>query len=176
MTGEEIQKATTYLRENVIRKRQIIDELIPLTSEVVRVSRIHKRTKSKKLIRYQLVVISGNQEVGVFGIGVGKNIEYRLAVKEGINKSKKNLKLITKGCGSRDCFCTTKKHSIPARKTHKVGSTVVELIPGPLKLGLRASPAGKKLLGLGGIEDLMVVSRGNKNNKLNMLKAIYEAI
>jgi len=176
MSTEQIIQAKEYLENNIVRLSEDIDRLIPLTSEVVRVSRIHKRTKSKKLIRYQIVVVSGNPEIGVIGIGVGKNVEYRLAIKEGISKSKKNLKLIKKGCGSHDCFCTEKDHSIPQRKKGKVGSTKVELIPGALKLGLRTSPVGKKLLTLGGIKDLMIVSRGNKNNKLNILKAIHEAI
>jgi len=176
MSSEEIEVALNYLKNNVIRDQKKIEELLPLTSEVVRVSRIHKRTKSKKLIRYQIVIISGNSEAGVFGLGIGKNEEYRLAVKEGISRSKKTLKIVKRGCGNRECFCKTKDHSIPEIKKAKIGSTVVELIPGALKLGLRTSPVGKKFLNLAGVKDLMVVTRGNKNNKLNILKAIHEAI
>jgi ribosomal protein S5 len=177
MTIEEITKIKEFLANPKLLNREQIIESIPIKSEVVRVSRITKRTKSKKLMRYQLVVVSGNSEIGIVGMGVGKNQEYKLALREGIVKSKRKLKLVNRGCGFIGCPCNGKIiHSIPSRKTAKIGSTLVQTIPASLKTGLRGSPVAKKLLSLAGISDLAIVTKGNKNNKLNMAKAIYDAI
>ena len=177
MTKEEKQKLIVYIQSGRKVKDPELQNLLTLESQVVRTARVHNRTKSKKLIRYQIVAVSGNPEIGCFGIGLAKNLEYGVAIREAIKKSKKRLKIIQKGCGFRGCPCENQlKHSIPHRRENKVGSTLVKLIPASLKTGIRTSPTGRKLLELAGVSDLMVVTRGNKNNRLNIIKAIYGAL
>ena len=58
----------------------------------------------------------------------------------------------------------------------KCGSVTVRLIPAPRGTGLVASPAIKRLLQLGGVEDAYTNSSGSTKTLENTLKATFAAV
>jgi small subunit ribosomal protein S5 len=172
-----MEQITTYLLNNSIRDITVIDSLVPdLKYQIIERKRIHKRTKSKKLMRNKLLVVAGDPNIGIVGVGQGKNEDFRKALNEALNEAKKKLTIVKKGCGNYSCSCKELPHSISSRKSYKTGSTLVELVPSSTKQGLRTSPCCKIFFSLAGIEDITVLVKGNKNNKLNMIKSCYEAL
>ncbi len=62
------------------------------------------------------------------------------------------------------------------KTTGKCGSVVVRLIPAPRGTGVVASPAVKKLLEFGGVEDAYTSSSGSTRTLENTVKATFAAI
>jgi len=60
--------------------------------------------------------------------------------------------------------------------TGKCGSVRVRLIPAPRGTGLVASPAGKKLMHMAGIQDCYTSSRGHTRTMGNFIKAMLFAL
>jgi len=82
---------------------------------------------------------------------------------------------VRRGCGSWECGCGT-AHSIPFTVTGKAGSVRVNLKPAPRGLGLAVSDEVKKMIRLAGITDVWCKSRGQTQSRVNLMKAVFDAL
>jgi len=182
---EEVLKSGRKIIEH-----EIVDKLLPgIKNELVLVGgragkgggvqRIPVRItaamhKSGRRFHTGALVIVGNED-GIVGLGQGRAVETREAIRKGIEKAKCNVMRIKRGCGSWECGCGT-EHSVPYKITGKSGSVRVELIPAPRGVGLVAENEAKKILKLAGIRDVWVKTYGNTGMRFNLINALYSAM
>ena len=173
-----------------IMEPQITDFLIPgITTEFVNVGQAKgkygggKRRTSKqtqKITReggrmsFAMIVLSGNND-GIVGLGFGKARENVPARDKAITKAKENLIVTRRGCGDWGCFCGS-AHSIPFEVKGRSGSVEVKLMPAPKGTGLVVESELKKMLELAGIKDVWSKTSGSAKNKVNLMKAGFEAL
>jgi len=173
-----------------ILEPEIVDMLLPnLKSELILIGgrtgkgggiqripiRITARmTKSGRRFRMSAFAVVGNED-GYVGIGKGKSIEARKAVEKAIRNAKLNIIKIKRGCGSWECGCG-EPHSIPYKVEGKAGSVRVTLLPAPKGVGIVASDEAKKILRLAGIKDVWVKTRGDTSTRINLIRAIFDAL
>lgn len=173
-----------------IKEPEIVDFLLPnLKSELIfiggrtgkggGIQRIPIRitatmTKSGKRFRMSAFVAVGNED-GIIGIGKAKAPDARSAILKAMKKAKLNLVKIKRGCGSWECGCGG-NHSIPYKSVGKSGSVRVVLYPAPKGVGLVASDEVKKILRLAGIKDIWMKSFGNTGMRINLIRAIFNAL
>ncbi|MEM5790958.1 MAG: 30S ribosomal protein S5 [Candidatus Aenigmatarchaeota archaeon] len=194
--GEKVFKGEIKTIEEIfeagyaIKESEIVDMLVPnLKNELIFVGgrtgkgggaqripiRITaKMHKSGRRFRMTAFVVVGNED-GFVGVGKGSASEARNAVEKAIKKAKMSLIKVKRGCGSWECSCGG-EHSIPFKVEGKSGSVRVILIPGPKGLGLVASDEAKKILRLAGIKDVWVKSFGNTSMRINLIKAVFNAL
>ena len=67
-------------------------------------------------------------------------------------------------------------HTVPAKVTGKCGSVTSRLVPAPRGTGIVASPVGRKLIGMAGIQDCYTTTCGSTKTQGNFLKATFQAI
>ncbi len=175
-----------------ITESAIVDALVPgLESEIIliggstgkgggirrtpskRTSRMHK---SGRRYHISVMVVAGNRN-GYVGLGLvgGLPGAHREVIEKALNKAKLNLIPIRRGCGSWECKCGG-SHSIPFAVTGKSGSVRVNLMPAPRGLGLAVSDEVKKVLALAGIRDVWCKSRGQTQTRVNLIKAVFDAL
>lgn len=173
-----------------IKEPEIVDFLVPnLQNELVMIGgrpgkgggiqrspiRITaKMHRSGRRYKYTTFVIVGNND-GIVGIGKGRAKEGGLAVDKAIEKAKLNIIKIPRGCGSWECGCKD-PHSIPFKTEGKSGSVRVRLLPAPKGIGLVTDDETKKILKLAGIKDVWIKTLGNTSTRLNLIKAIFNAL
>jgi small subunit ribosomal protein S5 len=140
-----------------ISEHQIVDALIPdLQEEVIDVNLVQKQTDAGEKSRFKAIVAVGNRD-GYIGLGSGK------------------AKQVKRGCGSWECGCG-KPHSVPFQVEGKCGGVRVVIVPGPRGLGLVASEVAKVILGLAGVKDLWVRSRGSTRTVPSYAYAIFDGL
>lgn len=185
----------TTMRDVLIQNRKIMEpeiteSLIPdLQTEFINVGQAKgkfgggKRKSSKATQRitmegsqmsFTMIVVSGNKD-GIVGLGFGKSRETVPSREKAIKSSKQNLMIVRRGCGDWGCFCGT-AHSIPFAAEGKSGSCIVRLMPAPKGTGLVVESELKKMLELAGIKDVWSKTFGNTGNKINLMKAGFEAL
>lgn len=130
--------------------------------------------KSGRRFHTGALVVVGNED-GLIGLGQGRAVETREAIRKGIEKAKINIVKIKRGCGSWECGCGT-GHSVPYKISGKSGSVRVELIPAPRGVGLVAENEAKKILKLAGIRDVWVKTFGNTGMRINLVNALFGAM
>ncbi len=173
-----------------ILESEIIDMLLPtLESDLLSIGQskgkfgggkrsIWKQTQKKSCEgnkpSFSTLAVIGNKN-GYVGIGLGKAKETVPAREKATRKAKLNVIKIKRGCGSWDCECGT-SHSVPAKVTGKVGSTIVTLIPAPKGTGICVEKEMKKIIQLAGIKDLYSQTEGHTASKLNLMLACFEAL
>ena len=158
-----------------IREPEIIDLLVPgLKEEVIEVRRVQRQTDAGELTQLRVVVAVGDG-MDYVGVGKGKGREFRIALADAVRNAKLNVIKVRKGCGSWECGCG-RPHSIPATVHGKSGSVRVTLMPAPRKLGIVGNETAKVILGLGGIKDIRIFSRGETRNRMNYAFALYDAL
>lgn len=191
-SGKKITIDEIFEKGIEIVEPQIVDMLLPdIKSEIImiggssgkgggsrrtpfrRTARMHK---SGRRYRISVITVVGNEN-GYVGIGlvrgpIGKNRE---VLDKSLNKAKLNIIPIRRGCGSWECRCRG-NHSIPFTVTAKVGSVRVKLMPAPKGLGLCVSDEVKKVLRLAGIKDIWCKVRGKSQTRVNLIKAVFEAL
>lgn len=194
--GKDVAEGkVTSIRDVLISSRRIMepeitDKLISeLQTEFVNVGQAKgkfgggKRKTSKATqkitmegsrMSFSMIILSGNKD-GVVGVGFGKSNENVPAREKAIRSSKINLAVIRRGCGDWGCFCGS-AHSIPFAVEGKSGSTKVRFMPAPKGTGLVAESELKKLLELAGIKDVWSKTFGNTSNKINLMKAGFNAL
>jgi len=118
------------------------------------------------------VVGNGN---GIVGIAKGRGKEGSLAVEKAIEKAKLNLIKVRRGCGSWECECGG-QHSIPFKVYGRCSSVHVKLMPAPRGVGLVMNDEAKKIMRLAGISDVWVKTYGNTGTRINLIKAIFDAL
>ena len=133
-----------------------------------------KITREGSKMSFAMTVLSGNKE-GIVGLGFGKSRETVPSREKAIRKAKENLIVIRRGCGDWGCFCGT-AHSIPFAVEGKSGSCRVKFIPAPKGTGLVVEAELKKMLQLAGVKDVWSKTFGSTKNKVNLMKAGFDAL
>ena len=133
-----------------------------------------KKTKEGNKPKFATYAVIGNRD-GFVGLGFGKAKETVPAREKAVRKAKLNIVRISRGCGSWACNCRT-PHSIPFTVKGKCSSVTVELRPAPKGTGLKAEKEIAKILALAGIKDIWSKARGQTRNKLNVVKAVEDAL
>lgn len=119
-------------------------------------------------------VVVGDEN-GLVGIGKGSAVESRDAIEKALRKAKMGIARIKRGCGSWECDCGG-EHSIPYKVKGGSGSVRAIIMPAPKGLGLVADDESKKILRLAGIKDVWMKTYGNTSMRLNLMKAIFNAL
>jgi small subunit ribosomal protein S5 len=133
-----------------------------------------KKTREGNKMSFSMLVLSGDRD-GIVGFGFGKARETVPSREKAIRNAKKNLIQIRRGCGDWGCFCGT-AHSIPFAVEGRSGSVTVRLMPAPKGTGLVVESELKKMLELAGIKDVWSKTYGQTKNKINLIKAGFDAL
>jgi len=153
---------------------EVIDFLLQdLEVETLRINTTQRVTDSGKRTKFRVAVVVGDRKCHV-GVGVGKSEELKPAMDYAVREAKKNMIVISMGCGSWECRCTS-KHSVPLKIQGKEGSTLVTLKPAPKGLGLAGNDVVKKVLGIAGVQDVWSSMSGGRN-VYNMAMATIHAL
>jgi small subunit ribosomal protein S5 len=192
MTGEITNITKIFVDGIKIAEPAIVDVLLPnLEREIVliggstgkgggirrtpfrRTSRMHK---SGRRYRISVMTIVGNKN-GYVGIGLasGPPGKHQEVIEKSTNQAKLNVIPIRRGCGSWECFCGT-NHSIPFAVEGKSGSVRIKLMPAPKGIGLCVSNETKKIMRLAGISDIWCSTRGNTQMRINLVRAVIDAL
>jgi len=133
-----------------------------------------KKTREGNKMSFSMITLSGNKE-GIVGFGFGKSRETVPSREKSLRNAKKNLIMIRRGCGDWGCFCGS-AHSIPFAVEGREGSVTVRLMPAPKGTGLVVEGELKKMLELAGIKDVWSKTFGQTKNKINLVKAGFNAL
>ncbi len=158
-----------------ISEPQIVDALLPdLQEEVINVNLVQKQTDAGEKSRFKAIVAVGNRD-GYIGLGAGKANQVRTAIEKAAAAARLNVVPVKRGCGSWECGCG-KPHSVPFQVEGKCGGVRVVIVPGPRGLGLVASEVAKVILGLAGVKDLWIQSRGSTRTVPSYAYAIFDGL
>ena len=190
LSGKYSSMRDVLLSGNKVLESEITDFLIPgISMDFINIGQAKgkfgggKRKSSKATqkitlegskMSFSMLAVCGNKD-GIVGLGFGKSRETVPSREKANIKAKQNLIIVRRGCGDWGCFCGT-AHSIPFEVEGTSGSCRVKLIPAPKGTGLVAEGEMRKLLELAGIKDIWCKSFGNPGNKLNFLKAGFDAL
>jgi len=134
-----------------------------------------KKTREGNKPKFTVMAVVGDRN-GHVGIGLGSSKETVPAREKAIRKAKINVFKISRGSGSWESKGVKEAHSIPFAIYGKSGSVEVRLMPAPKGKGLCAEKEVAKVLGLAGVKDIWSKSRGQTRNKMNMIKALENAL
>src|SRR5512136_270642 len=158
-----------------IKEAGIIDALVPgLEDEVLDINMVQRMTDSGRRVKFRTTIIVGNKD-GYIGLGEGKDVQVGIAIKKGIDKAKKNLMRVNRGCGSWECGCG-QMHTVPFEVTGESGSVRIVLMPAPRGLGIAAGGTAKKVMDMAGIKDVWTTTFGSTKTTLNFAKDTYNAL
>ncbi|ODQ79291.1 hypothetical protein BABINDRAFT_14254 [Babjeviella inositovora NRRL Y-12698] len=162
-----------YLHSLPVKEYQIVDHILPdLKDEVMRIKPVQKQTSAGQRTRFKAVVVIGDSN-GHVGLGIKTAKEVAAAIRAAIIIAKLSVIPVRRGYWGTNLGAP---HSLANKTTGKCGSVLVRLIPAPRGSGIVASPAVKKLLQLGGVEDVYTSSNGSTRTLENTLKAAFIAI
>ena len=133
-----------------------------------------KVTKEGSKMSFCVMAIIGNKN-GVLGIGVGKAGDGVAAKEKSIRNAKKSLITIRRGSGSWGSFGAG-SHTIPFAVEGKCSSSYIKLMPAPKGTGLVVENEVRKVLEICGIQDVWSKTFGKTKNKINLIKAVFEAL
>src|SRR4030043_2545 len=179
--GELIQEGKitnideVFLSGYKISEHQIVDALLPdLQEEVININLVQKQTDAGEKSRFKAIVAVGNRD-GYVGLGSGKASQVRNAIEKAAVNARLNIIPVKRGCGSWECGCG-KPHSVPFEVEGKCGGVRVIIVPGPRGLGLVSSEVAKVILGLAGVKDLWIRSRGSTRTVPSYACAILDGL
>ncbi len=185
-------KSIDELLDNGVRitEPEIVDTLIPdLEEDFLEIGqskgkfgggkrKIYRHTQKKvregSRIKFAFLAVVGNKN-GYVGVGYGGSRKSNSAREISVKNAKLNLTKIIRGCGSWECTCG-QNHSLPTKAVGKCGSVTISLLPAPRGTGLVASNEAKKILRLAGINDVWTHTKGETRTRVNMLRALYQAL
>ena len=158
-----------------IKEAEIVKFLLPdIKTDIVKLGTVQKQTDAGELTRYKAVIAVGHTS-GWFGLGKGKSKQMRVAIAKATNNAFINVIPVKLGSGSWESK-NTSNNSIPYKTKGKGGSVKIELIPGPLGLGIVANKTVKSLLELTGIKDVWSKSSGSTSTLPSVAYAVYDAL
>ncbi|VVT58764.1 40S ribosomal protein uS5 [Magnusiomyces paraingens] len=162
-----------YYHALPVKEYQIIDQFLPgLKDQVMNIKPVQKQTRAGQRTRFKAVVLVGDGN-GHIGLGIKTAKEVATAIRSAINIAKLSVIPIRRGYWGS---ALGEPHSISAKVQGKCGSVTVKLVPAPRGTGVVASPAVKKLLELGGVNDAYTSSAGSTRTLENTLKAAFVAV
>ena len=145
------------------QNKRIDANTLELEEKIVKIKRVVKVVKGGRNFRFSVLVVVGDRN-GHVGIGTGKSREIPEAVKQAVEKAKKNLKTVA-------LLNTTIPHEITGRH----GAGVVLLKPAGKGTGVIAGGPVRMVLELAGIKDIRTKSLGS-NNARNMVEATLNGL
>ena len=158
-----------------IKEAEIVKFLLPdIKTDIVKLGTVQKQTDAGELTRYKAVIAVGHTS-GWFGLGKGKSKQMRVAIAKATNNAFINVIPVKLGSGSWESK-NTSNNSIPYKPKGKGGSVKIELIPGPVALGIVANKTVKSLLELTGIKDIWSKSSGSTSTLPSVAYAVYDAL
>lgn len=132
--------------------------------KVVEIRRVCKVGKGGKTLSFRALVVVGNQK-GIVGIGIGKAGEVLNAIKKGQYKAIQN----------RIQIAMTRTKTIPHKSDAYFGAAHVMLRPAAPGSGVIAGGAGRAVLELAGIKNILAKQLRSKN-KINNARATLAAL
>ncbi len=132
--------------------------------KVVEIRRVCKVGKGGKTLSFRALVVAGNQK-GIVGIGIGKAGEVLNAIKKGQYKAIQN----------RVQIAMTRTKTIPHKSEAVYGAARVMLRPAAPGSGVIAGGAGRTVLELAGIKNILSKQLRSKN-KINNARATLLAL
>lgn len=135
-----------------------------ISHKVVEIRRVCKVGKGGKTLSFRALVVVGNQR-GIVGIGIGKAGEVLNAIKKGQYKAIQN----------RIQIPITRTKTIPHRSEAYFGAAHVMLRPAAPGSGVIAGGAGRAVLELAGIKNILAKQLRSKN-KINNARATLLAL
>ena len=133
-----------------------------------------KKTMEGNKPKFSCLAVIGDRD-GHVGLGLGGSKETVPSREKALRQAKLNIFKIRRGCGSWQCNCR-QPHSIPFAVTGRCGSVEVRLMPAPKGKGLCVEKECAKVLALAGVKDVWSKSRGQTRDKINMVKALEDAL
>jgi len=157
-----------------VKEAEIIEFFLKdkLQDEVMKIMPVQKQSSAGQTTRFKAFVALGDNN-GHIGLGVKCSSEVATAIRGAITAAKLNVSPVRRGYWGRKGGLP---HTVPCKVTGKCGSVRVRLIPAPRGTGLVASPAGKKLMHMAGIQDCYTSSRGHTRTMGNFIKAMFHAL
>lgn len=132
--------------------------------KTIQVRRVTRVTSGGKRFNISIVLAIGNRR-GAVGIGTGKGLDTALAIDKAMRSAKRNLITVP----------MTKTMSIPHKVYAKYSSAIVMIMPAPRR-GNIAGSALRDILFLAGIRDVNAKILSGSKNKLNIARAVIEAL
>lgn len=126
-----------------------------LKTEIINISKVTKILEKGKVIRFKVVVISGNYK-NVIGLGVGKDLNFHTAKKKAIESSYKNLIYVNH-------YKRNNVNCLPSVFIIKFKKNKVYFKPNDYNTGIRSSKLFFILLNMAGFSQVLVKRLGSKN-------------
>ncbi|MHB8634112.1 MAG: 30S ribosomal protein S5 [Thermoplasmatota archaeon] len=159
-----------------LREPEIVDALLPeLADEVLNINMVQRMTDSGRRVRFSITAVTGNRD-GFVGLGMAKGKEVGPTIKRAIDRAKINMIEIQRGSGSWQSGAGAPANSVPFRLFGKCASTEVTIRPAPQGTGLVGGKTARAVLGLAGVQDAWVYTRGQTRTTTNYAKALMEAL
>mmetsp|Transcript_32164 Transcript_32164/g.49179 ORF Transcript_32164/g.49179 Transcript_32164/m.49179 type:complete len:259 (+) Transcript_32164:63-839(+) len=157
-----------------VKEAEIIDFFLKdkLQDEVMKIMPVQKQSSAGQRTRFKAFVAVGDTN-GHIGLGVKCSSEVANAIRGAILAAKLNVCPVRRGYWGR---VSALPHTVPCKVKGKCGSVRVRLIPAPRGTGLVASPAGKKLLHMAGVDDCYTSACGHTRTMGNFIKALFYAL
>jgi len=150
-------------REEGQRRRGREEEGEELDERVVHIARTAKVIQGGRRFAFRAVVVVGDNK-GSVGIGIGKAREVPDAIRKGVERAKKNMKLIPLA-GS----------TIPHAVITDYSAARVMLKPASPGTGVIAGGGVRAVVEAAGIKDILTKSMGS-SNILNVVTATFKAL
>jgi small subunit ribosomal protein S5 len=130
---------------------------------VLFINRVTKVTKGGKNLGFSALVVVGDGS-GSVGYAIGKANEVSEAIKKGIKRARKNLKVINK-----------KETTIPHEVYGNFGAVEILLKPAIKGTGVIASSSIRAICECAGIKDILTKILKKSTNPINVVKATFGA-
>lgn len=131
---------------------------------VVDLARVTRVTKGGKRMRFRALVLVGDGK-GRIGFGIGKGADVSVSTGKAFLRAKKAIRTIP-----------MKRETIPYEVRAKFGAASVMIKPAPLGTGIKAGGPMRIVFELAGVPNVVGKILGTTKNKLNIIKATFEAI
>ena len=137
---------------------------LELKDRLVSIQRVTKVTKGGRTFSFSAIVVVGNED-GVVGYGLGKASEVQSAIAKGVEDAKKNMFSVP----------LTDEKTLPHEIIGEFGAGRVLIKPAVPGTGVIAGGAGRAVLELSGVENVLCKSLGT-DNVMNVVKATAEGL
>lgn len=177
MKSGEIKNMSEAINSGLpIREPEIIDALLPeLEDEVLNINMVQRMTDSGRRVRFAITAVTGNKD-GFVGLGQAKGKEVGPTIRRAIDRAKINMIEVRRGAGSWQSGEGAPATSVPYQTEGKCASTVAIIKPAPQGTGLVGGKIARSVLGLAGVQDAYVQTKGQTRTTTNNAKALFQAL